>query len=144
MVKSDRVLRIAERIREELSEILLLQSLDPRLKGISVTGVTVDRELDYANIFVSAVEGSERSAEILEGLNHAQGFLRSELARRIDLRSFPRLRFHWDPTFERAESIERLFNVIAEEEQAKAKQASKPSPRTKKPKPAKVDDVVDE
>ena len=143
MVKSDRVLRIAERIREELSQILLLESLDQRLKGISVTGVTVDRELDYANIYVSAVEGSERSTEILEGLNHAQGFLRSELARRIDLRSFPRLRFHWDPTFEQAESIERLFNVIAEEKQIKTKQAGKPSPRTKKPD-AKVDGVVDE
>ncbi|MGE5223612.1 MAG: 30S ribosome-binding factor RbfA [Omnitrophica WOR_2 bacterium] len=109
MVNKDRAQRIAARIREELSEILLTESADPRISGVSVTDVTVDRELDYATIFVSALEGAERSKEILAGLEHAQGFLRSELARRIDLRAFPRLRFRWDPTFENAERIERLL-----------------------------------
>jgi ribosome-binding factor A len=47
--------------------------------------------------------------EIQAGLEHAQGFLRSELAQRIELRVFPRLRFRYDSTFERAEHIERLF-----------------------------------
>lgn len=116
MVKKDRAQRIAARIREELSEILLTESADPRISGVSVTDVTVDRELDYANIYVSALEGSERSKEILAGLEHAQGFLRSELARRIDLRTFPRLRFRWDPTFENAERIERLLASLHSEE----------------------------
>jgi ribosome-binding factor A len=64
---------------------------------------------------VSAVEGSEREQEIMAGLRHAQGFLRSELARRIDLRSFPKLRFQWDATFERAEHMERLFASLEQE-----------------------------
>lgn len=115
MVSKVRVQRIADRIREELSEILLKESVDPRLAGVSITDVTVDRELDYANIYVSALEGQERSKEILEGLKHAQGFLRSELARRINLRTFPRLRFYWDPTYERAEVIERLMASIKSE-----------------------------
>ena len=96
---------------------MLIQEIsDPRLAGISVTDVTVDRELSYANIYVSALEGSSRSKEILEGLEHAQGYLRHELAVRIDLRTFPRLRFHWDPTFERAEKIERLITSLHEQE----------------------------
>ncbi len=119
MVKQDRAQRIAARIREELSEILLTESADPRISGVSVTDVTVDRELDYANVFVSALEGSERSKEILAGLEHAQGYLRSELARRIDLRAFPRLRFRWDPTFENAERIERLLASLHSEEAQK-------------------------
>jgi len=114
MVSKTRLIKISERMREELSEILLMESSDPRLKGISITGAEVDRELTYADIFVCALEGSQRSQEILEGLEHAQGFLRSELAHRMDLRVFPRLRFHWDPTFEHADVIERLLITIHE------------------------------
>ena len=123
MVSKNRLDRINERIREELSEMLLTQVSDPRLSGISVTDVDVDRELAYANIYVSALEGNERSKEILDGLEHASGFLRHELAVRIDLRTFPRLRFHWDGTFERAERMEDLFASLqkplsGEEDQA--------------------------
>lgn len=121
MVSKERQQRIAERIREELSEILITESHDPRLVGVSITDVTVDRELDYANIFVSAVEGSERSQEILKGLEHAQGFLRSELARRIELRTFPRLRFRWDQTYERAEKIEKLLASLHDNESTESK-----------------------
>ena len=89
---------------------MLLRDLnDPRVKSISVTDVTVDRELSYADIFVSALEGSTRSAEVLAGLEAASGYVRRELSKRIDLRSFPRLRFHWDPTPESADKIERAL-----------------------------------
>jgi ribosome-binding factor A len=101
--------RIGGRFREELSEILLLKMNDPRLSGISVTDVKVDRELAFADVYVSAVEGAVRTKEVLEGLEHASGFLRHELSDRIDLRVFPRLRFHWDPTPERADRIEKVL-----------------------------------
>jgi ribosome-binding factor A len=115
MVAKSRTVRIAERIRQELSEILVYEIQDPRLSGVSVTDVTVDRELSLANVYYSSLEGSPRAKEILEGFEHAQGFLRSELARRLDLRTFPRLHFHFDPTFERAERIEQLFASLQEE-----------------------------
>lgn len=115
MVSKLRAQRIADRVREELSELLIHEISDPRLLGVSVTDVTVDRELSYANIYVSAIEGSERSQEILEGLESAQGFIRRELAQRVELRTFPRLRFHWDPTFERADHIEKLFDSLQNE-----------------------------
>ncbi len=89
--------------------MLISEISDPRLSNVSITDVTVDRELSYAEIYFSALDGVERSAEILEGFHHAQGYLRRELSRRIDLRVFPRFRFHWDPTFERAEKIEKLI-----------------------------------
>lgn len=115
MVSKTRLGKIAERVREELSEIMVMQIHDPRLAGVSITDVEVDRELAYAEIYFSCVEGASRAEEILEGFQHAQGFLRSELAQRIDLRAFPRLRFRWDPTFERAERIEKLFAQLEEE-----------------------------
>ena len=109
MVSKLRAKRIADRINEVLSEMLIYDISDPRLVGVSVTDVNVDREMTFANIFVSALEGTSRSDEILEGLEHAKGYIRSELADRIELRTFPRLRFHWDPTFEKAERIDRLI-----------------------------------
>lgn len=115
MVSKLRLQRINDRIREELSEMLLQEVSDPRLEGISITDVKVDRELAYADVYVSALEGSERWPQIQDGLEHAQGFLRRELSQRVELRVFPRLRFRWDPTFERAERIERLIASLHEE-----------------------------
>ena len=120
MVSELRLRRIRERLREELQELLLYEATDPRLQGITVTDVDVDRELAYADIFVSAPEGSVRKDEVLAGLEHAKGFLRRELAHRMSfLRVFPRLRFHWDPTPERAERIEQLLAQIRAEREAR-------------------------
>jgi ribosome-binding factor A len=96
--------------------MLITRINDPRLTGITVTDVNVDRELAYAEIYVSAVEGSSRSREVLEGLEHANGFLRHELAVKVELRVFPRLRFHWDPTPENADHIEKLLASIHQEQ----------------------------
>ena len=89
--------------------MLIREISDPRLRRIFITDAKVDRELAFADIYVSAVEGTARSVEILAGLEHASGFLRRQLAARIELRAFPRLRFHWDPTPENADHIERLL-----------------------------------
>jgi len=110
-----RLQRIADRIREELSDMLIREIHDPRLHQIFITDVTVDRELAFANVYVSAVEGAARSAEILAGLESASGFLRRELSARVELRVFPRLRFHWDPTPENADHIERLLASLKDE-----------------------------
>lgn len=116
MVSQGRANRIAQRIRQELSQMLLFDVTDPRLSGISITYVRVDKELSYASIFVSSIEGSERSEEILEGLKHAAGFLRHQLTQRIDLRSFPQLRFNWDATPEQAERIDELIDTWKKED----------------------------
>lgn len=107
-----RMRRINDRFKEVLSLILLTKLEDPRLTDVMVTDVKVDRELDFANIYVSALSGSERSKEVLEGLNHARGYLKHELANEIDLRVMPRLRFFWDPTPERADRIDTLLAQI--------------------------------
>jgi len=111
-----RLQRIADRIRQDLSELLIREINDPRLHQIFITDARVDRELTYADIYVSAVEGAARSPEILAALEGAGGFLRHELAARIELRTFPRLRFHWDPTPENADHIERLLADLRKDE----------------------------
>ena len=116
-----RLQRIADRIRQEISEMLIREIHDPRLELIYVTDVKVDRELAYADVFVSALEGRERSREILAGLESAGGFMRRALAGRVELRVFPRLRFHWDPTPENADHIERLLADLRKNERPASK-----------------------
>ena len=94
--------------------MLIREISDPRLELIYVTDVKVDKELAYADVFVSALEGHERSKEVLTGLESASGFIRRTLAGRVDLRVFPRLRFHWDPTPENADHIERVLADLRE------------------------------
>ncbi len=89
--------------------MLIREISDPRLQHIYITDVKVDRELAFTDIFVSAVEGEGRSKEVLSGLESASGFIRRALASRLDLRVFPRLRFHWDPTPENADHIEQVL-----------------------------------
>lgn len=119
MVSETRAGRIGKRMQELLSELLLFQVTDPRLQGVFITDVNVDRELATASVFVSALEGAEREAEVLAGFKHASGFLRSQLARQIELRTFPRLRFVWDPTPERAARIEKIITDIHSENEKK-------------------------
>ena len=94
--------------------MLIREINDPRLKQIFITDVKIDRELTVADIYVSAIEGSSRSAEILAGLESASGFLRRILSARVEVRAFPRLRFHWDPTPENADHIEKILAGLRE------------------------------
>ncbi len=104
-----RLQRIEDRVKQEISEMLIREINDPRLKQIFVTDVKIDRELAFADVYVSAVEGSSRSADILAGLESASGFMRRALSSRVEVRAFPRLRFHWDPTPENADHIEKIL-----------------------------------
>lgn len=109
-----RLQRIADRIRQEFSEMLIREISDPRLHQIFVTDVKVDRELAFADVYVSALEGTERSKDVLAGLESASGFIKRTLASRVELRAFPHLRFHWDVTPENADHIEKLLAGLRE------------------------------
>lgn len=109
-----RLQRIADRIREEISEMLIRDISDPRLQQIFVTDVKIDKELAWADVYVSAIEGVSRSKDVLAGLESASGFIRRTLASRMELRAFPRLRFHWDVTPENADHIEKILAELRE------------------------------
>ncbi|MBP9500542.1 MAG: 30S ribosome-binding factor RbfA [Candidatus Promineofilum sp.] len=104
--------RAAEQIQVILSELFLHEVADPRLDGVTVTEVTIDRELKYANIYVNALGDDDREAEVIAGLESASGYLRGQIAQRIDLRTAPILRFHWDPRFRYVEEINELLDSL--------------------------------
>lgn len=110
--------RVAGQIRQLLSELFLREMRDPRLQSLTVTEVTIDRELQFAEVYVHALADEERQDEVLAALKGANGFLRREVGRVVNLRRTPELRFHWDPSFAHAEQIDRLLDNLAIPEEA--------------------------
>lgn len=117
MVSESRTDRIADRIKRELSLLFLEEVSDPRLEGVAITAVDLDREISYADIYVSARDGADRKKDIMAALKRASGFIRSQLAVSIShLRTFPQLRFHWDPVPERVDRLDEIFAELDAEE----------------------------
>ena len=102
-----------------LTEILETKVNDPRLESVYVTDVSVDRELDYANIYVHTLGGQSLAEGILDGLEKASGFIRYTLGQEVQLRVMPKLRFYWDETPDRADRIESILQDIREEREAR-------------------------
>lgn len=104
--------RTAEQIQVILSELFLKEVSDPRLAGVTVTDVLIDRELQHANIYVNALGDDDREKEVMAGLESASGFLRSQVAQRLGLRSAPFVHFHWDPRLRYAEQVNDLLDSL--------------------------------
>ncbi len=115
MPSETRVRKLAKRIGIEFAEMLQRDVDDPRLVTLTVTDVEVDRELAYATIYVTSMADDEDQRSILRALEGAKGFMRSQLASRIQLRSFPQLRFRWDPTPDRGARIDELLDMLRDE-----------------------------
>ncbi len=101
--------RVATLIRNILSTLLMTEVTDPALESVTVTDVKIDREFEYADVYVYALDDQ---AEVMAGLARANGYLRRELAQRIRLRNVPVLHFHWDVTMERGERIDSLLQSL--------------------------------
>ena len=104
--------RTADQIHRTLSELFLRQLNDPRLQDVTITQVTIDRELQYADVYVNALGDESRRQEVMVALQRATGFLRRELSGYLRLRSVPQLHFHWDPTLAHAEQVDRILENL--------------------------------
>ena len=114
-VRGRRPHRVGERIREELSSLLVSEMRDPRIGFVTVTEVRVTPDLREARLFISVMGSEKEQSESLEALQVARGFLRRELSQRLQLRRVPELRFELDRTAEYAEHIEKLIRESAPE-----------------------------
>lgn len=103
---------MAALLREAIAEYLRSRAKDPRLAAVTVTGVEVSRDLAVATVRVSALGDDEAKRLALEGLEHARGHLRSQLARELPLKQVPALRFERDYGLDHAQRIENLLTEI--------------------------------
>lgn len=117
-MKKKRINRISEEIKKAVSELLQDGLKDPRINSmITVTDVEVTNDLSFANIYVSILGDKKAKDQSIKGLKNAKGFIRNEIAKRVDLRHVPEPIFHLDESLERAMHITELINKINREEQ---------------------------
>lgn len=108
---TDRILRISEEIRKELSNIIQSELKDPRLpKMISVVSLNVTKDLKHAKVYVSVLGNDEDRNNALQALKSAAGFLRREIGHRVQIRSTPELHFEIDQSIERGIYLTKLIN----------------------------------
>ncbi|MCS6786157.1 MAG: 30S ribosome-binding factor RbfA [Thiobacillaceae bacterium] len=112
-----RAQRIAEQIRQELALILMRGTKDPRIHDVTITAVEVSSDLEHAKVWYTLMQGDAH--EVGEALEHAAGYLRSELAQRLRLRIMPRLAFKYDQSIERGARLSRLIDQVVAEDRAR-------------------------
>jgi ribosome-binding factor A len=107
---SHRTERVAEAIREVVSQAILFELADPRIKGVTVLKAEVTGDLRNATVYVT-VMGTEPEQELaLRGLRHAAGFLQSRVAARLQTRYTPALSFKRDDSVKKSIEISRLID----------------------------------
>lgn len=126
---SARVQRVADQIQREIATLIQMEVNDPRVGMVSVTGVNVSRDLSHAKIYVTVLNtldedssvndatlvdpGSLDQLEIeqnISALNKASGYLRSLLAKRLNIRTVPKLQFHYDASIQRGQQLSSLID----------------------------------
>jgi ribosome-binding factor A len=108
--------RIAEAVRNELSVVLLQKMRDPAVSSISVSRVQVTDDLKYAKIYYRVMGDKKSVRQAGKGLERAKGFLRTQLAKSLNLRYTPALQFYYDETADKVEEVEKLLRDIAKED----------------------------
>lgn len=126
---SSRVQRVADQIQRELASLIQMEVNDPRVGMVSVTGVDVSRDLAHAKVYVTVLNTLTGDSELnnstlsepgaldkleieenINALNKASGYLRSLLAKRLSIRSVPKLRFYYDGSIERGQQLSSLID----------------------------------
>jgi ribosome-binding factor A len=107
--------RVADAIRNEISILLIQKVRDPNIADVAVSRVEVSGDLKYAKIFYTILGKTKATARTGKALERAKGFMRSHLAKTLDLRYTPALQFRYDETAAKVEELEQLFQEIAEE-----------------------------
>ena len=119
---SGRDLRVADFVRDEIAQILQREMRDPRVGMVSVNEVKVSKDLSFADVYVSSLntdDESDRQA-LIDTLNGAAGWIRSELAKRHRMRTTPKPRFHYDDVVTRGPQLEALIEHAVAEDQRNA------------------------
>ncbi len=135
---SSRVQRVADQMQREIASLIQLEMNDPRVGMVSVTGVEVSKDLAYAKVYVTVLNSLTDNDEVnastltepdkldrleveenVKALNKAAGYLRSLLAKRLTIRSVPKLKFHYDGSVERGKYLSNLIDdaIAADKDQ---------------------------
>jgi len=108
-MKTHRLARVSEIIREVAAETILFELRDPRVKQITVTRVETSGDLQNAKVYVSVMGSEKEQLRSVTGLQNAAGFIQSRLAKRLTTRFLPVLTFHLDDGIKKSIEIARIL-----------------------------------
>jgi ribosome-binding factor A len=117
MLAGRRAVRVGDQILREIALLLLERVKDPRVRDVTVTGISLSNDLKLARVYYS-VMGNENEAERAQsGLDRAKGFIKREIGLRMSLRYIPQITFVHDPTLESGSRMDRVFKKIRKTEE---------------------------
>ncbi|SPF55236.1 30s ribosome binding factor [Candidatus Desulfosporosinus infrequens] len=104
--------RLSETLKEEISQLILVELKDPRIGFVTVTSVDVANDLAHAKVYVSVLGSEDEGKASLDTLNRAAGFIRTEIGKRIRLRHVPAIVFVYDPSIQHGAHIAKLLRDV--------------------------------
>lgn len=113
--------RLNELVQRELAQMIQQEVKDPRLGMVTVSAVEITRDLAYAKVYVSIYDTDDKIKQNLAILNHAAGFLRSMLAKRIKIRTVPELHFIYDNSIVEGQRLSSIIDQAIAEDESKHK-----------------------
>jgi ribosome-binding factor A len=113
-----RATRVGDLILREMAFLLLEKVEDPRIQGVTLTGIRLSNDLKQAKVFYSVLGGEGQVEKALAGLNSARGFIKRQIGTRMGLRYVPEILFIYDPSLEEGSHMERVFEKIGASEKA--------------------------
>ena len=116
MLAGKRSARVGEQILKEIAELIEHRVKDPRVKGVTLTGVEMSNDLKYARVFFSVLGRDVEPRDVLDGFSSAKGFIRREIGARMELRYVPELDFRHDTSLEHGEKMEKLLDSLVKPE----------------------------
>jgi ribosome-binding factor A len=114
--RMSRVQKVAGLLKTEISIIIQTRLRDPRIGFVTLSDVTLTREMKIANVYFTVLGNDEQIASTLEGLERARPFIQNELASRVRLRYLPVLRFFHDSSYEYGSRIEKILKTLEHQE----------------------------
>ena len=115
-----RQIQVGDEIKQIVSVLLQRELKDPRIGFVTVTSVQVTQDLKYARIHVSVMGSAEEQRATMDALTSARGFIRREIASRMEIRFVPEIQFRLDKGAEYSDQIARLLNELRESDAEKA------------------------
>ncbi|MGD2124730.1 MAG: 30S ribosome-binding factor RbfA [Desulfobacteraceae bacterium] len=120
MLAGKRAARVGDLILKEIAHLLTRRVKDPRVRGATLTGIHLSNDLRHAKVYYSLIGNEKAILEAQTGLDSAKGFIKREMGLRMDLKYVPDIVFKHDPSLEKGDHMEKLFQKIRQDASSEA------------------------
>lgn len=112
MLAGKRSTRVGDQLLREMADLLMRKVKDPRVNGVTLTGIHLSNDLKHSRVYYSTIGKREDVVRIQAGLDSAKGFIKREIGMRLDLKYVPDIIFIHDQSLEKGDYMEKLFEKL--------------------------------